>query len=81
MSIHLLSTYGHNGVADFSSLLRMKNPQVWEYEGVLFLLRARLGTDLQIEKRCLTMPDDKLAFANMGNEFDKSNKMSNYLTD
>lgn len=31
--VHLLSTYGHNGVPDLSPLLEMENPQVWEYRG------------------------------------------------
>jgi hypothetical protein len=42
----------------------MESPQVWEYKGALFLFgRARVGTNLQIERSCLTMPDDKFASA------------------
>lgn len=45
MFLHLLSTYGHNGVADeIASLARNKNPKFGKTWG-LFLLRARIGTE------------------------------------
>ena len=42
---HLLSTYGHNGVAVCASPLREKKDPRMGGTRVLFLLRARIGTE------------------------------------